>query len=368
MGKSNTKSVEAKKRIVIPIVAGIGNALMAVPMVRQLKRGMPDSLITVLARNAAMAEPFARLPECDAHVVCGGGSGGVWRMIREARSRKPDLYLIPFPSNRWQYNALAASSRAAEKAMHAYPTPRISSMAFGSAQRVPADRGIHDVLQNLRLIEALGVKIDPNDQPNFPIHPADQTAASLKFAQAGIKPGERFIVIHAGSAQTVLAQAKRWPAERYAMLIQSIARVYQMLVVIVEGPDEPGVAQSIIKHVEPARARAIGIKLDGPLGEAAAVLAASVCYVGTDSGLAHLAAAVGKKTVTLFAPADPDRVCPSGNRQLVVQPSKMCTPCFMYPWEATRPKMRCTPPYCIGDIAIESVMAKLKMAMPIESR
>ena len=80
-------------------------------------------------------------------------------------------------------------------------------------------------------------------------------------------------------------------------------------------------------------------------------------YVGTDSGLAHLAAAVGTPAVTIFAPADPDRVCPYGYRDLVVQPPPPCGPCFLYPWESPYPKMRCHADHrCIEGVTVESVM------------
>ena len=63
-------------QIVIPIVAGIGNALMAVPMVRQIKRKLPAARITILARTDAMADVFRRLPEIEEVLVTGKGVKG----------------------------------------------------------------------------------------------------------------------------------------------------------------------------------------------------------------------------------------------------------------------------------------------------
>jgi ADP-heptose:LPS heptosyltransferase len=106
------------------------------------------------------------------------------------------------------------------------------------------------------------------------------------------------------------------------------------------------------------------IRLDGPLGEAAALMERAELYVGTDSGLAHLAAAVGTPAVTIFAPADPDRVCPYGYRDLVVQPPPPCGPCFLYPWEAAYPKMRCHADHrCIERVTVESVMDAVHRAL-----
>jgi ADP-heptose:LPS heptosyltransferase len=360
---SKTFVADNRFRIVVPLVAGIGNSIMAIPMLRQLKRGKPDAILTVLARTSAIAEPARRLAEVDEHIVCGDGNGGAIRMIKESRKRKPDWLVIPFPSNRWQYNLLRMASGAKQAVVHNYPTPDWKSLDFGAATRIPAERMLHDVVQNLRLLEPLGIAIDRAEQPVFPLTADDRMTASAKLTQAGIDPAKPFIVVHAGSAATVLAAAKRWPPERYAALVQTMARVYQMPIVVVEGPDERGVAKSILDQVDVHRAKAIAMPLGGPLGEAGGILAMAKLYVGTDSGLAHLASAVGTKAVTLFAPADPERVCPSGCRSLVVQAPKMCSPCFQYPWETCKPAMRCNPPYCIEDISIEAVMAKVKLGM-----
>ena len=171
MAYNSTKQVKFADRrgfrVVVPMVAGIGNSLMAVPMIKQLKRGKPDARISVLALTKSMAEPFRRLKEVEDHAVVGTGMGGYANLIREARRRKPDVYLVPFPSNRWQYNALQFTSRATQTIMHQYDVGRFAALNFLPATRVPAEGHIHDVLQNLRLLEPLGIKIDPTERPTF---------------------------------------------------------------------------------------------------------------------------------------------------------------------------------------------------------
>src|SRR5439155_18364233 len=133
-------------------------------------------------------------------------------------------------------------------------------------------------------------------------------------------------------------------------------------IVLLEGPDEQGVAGQILGECSDG----LGLdqlKLTGGLGDAAAVLARGALYVGSDSGLAHLAAAVGTRAVTIFAPADPDRVCPFGDRDLVVKPDKPCSPCFMYPWETPYPKMKCRQPFCITEVTVEQVMGVARKAL-----
>lgn len=356
---------KSQVRILLPIVAGIGNALMAVPLVRQIKRSFPDSTITILARIAPMGEPFRRLKEVDEVVITGKGLKGLLKLVNESRRRCPDVYLVPFPSNRWEYSLLALTSGAKRRVMHSYPVGRLRAMGF-IGERIDAVRGIHDVEQNLRLLSLLGVDRYPIEAPIFPLTDGDRAKANELLRSIELTPRTPFIAIHAGSANTILAQAKRWGADNYAKLIACLLEARPEDVVILEGPDEEGVAEEILS-VGPIHRpcdRVHALRLTGPLGEAGAILERSSLYVGTDSGLAHLASAVGKRAVTIFAPADPSRVCPFGNRDLVVQPNKDCSPCFLYPWEKTKPAMRCREPFCIREVNVAQVMDAVQRALP----
>jgi len=350
--------------VVIPIVAGVGNALMALPMTRQLKRRMPEAHVTVIARLNAMAEPFRRLldiNEVDEVLVNGVGARGQLRGIAQTRARKPDVYLIPFPSNRWQYSLLAMASGAKRRLLHGYPVGYWRALHFLPSQRIAAERGIHDVVQNLRLLRALGIEPDETEAPRFFLNDTDRLHATTLLREIDLDDDQPFIAVHAGSAKTVLAQAKRWPPAKYAELIGQLDRP----VVLLEGPDETGVADEILRSVKSVRPRIL--RLRGPLGDAAAVLERASLYVGSDSGLAHLAASVGTPPVTLFAPADPDRVAPFGYRYLVIQPSKACAPCFEYPWETPYPKMRCREPMCVTEVTVQQVLGKVEKELKIKS-
>lgn len=356
--------MDVPRHIVIPVVAGIGNALMAEPLARQLRAALPaDGKLTVVAMTKPMGEPFARIR--GVQVVVSGR--GAFRMFAALRAAGPiDALVVPFPSNRWQYNVLALRSGARRVVMHGYPAGRRAWLSGTVGERVEAVRGLHDVNQNLRLLEPLGVRPAFDDPPRFPLDKQDRAAADDLLRGAGIDR-RPFVAVHAGSARTVLAAAKRWPAGKYAALLRALRAETGWDIALLEGPDEPGVAREIVAAGAPAEGVHV-VRLTGPLGNAAALLARAKLYAGTDSGLAHLAAAVGTRAVTLFAPADPTRVCPFGNGDLVVKPNKACSPCFLYPWEATRPKMRCREPYCVAEITVEAVMervgAAVKMGKP----
>jgi ADP-heptose:LPS heptosyltransferase len=335
---------------VIPIVAGIGNAIMTLPMARQLKAGMPQTRLVIVARTNALAEPFRRLEGVD-HVDIQPSASA---FIRGVRRHKPDLAIVPFPSNRWQYNLMLYASGAKTRLIHGYDIGKYAALGVLPATRVPAVRRVHDVVQNLRLLESLGITINPAEAPTFVLRDDETAEARAKVDQLKLQPG-KFVVIHAGAAQSKLGPAKRWPAVNFAALIKAIRRTTDLAVAVIEGPDERGIAEQIIK-LAPGDPQVHAVPLGGSLGTSAAFLALSRLYVGSDSGVAHLAAAVGVRTVTLFAPADPDRVCPFGNRDLVVSVRKACSPCALYPFEKCSPAVRCTPPFCIEQIHPDAVM------------
>src|SRR5436309_2021112 len=120
------------------------------------------SHVTILARTGAMAEPFRRMREVDEVRVTGKGVKGILRNVLWARRAHADVYLVPFPSNRWQYSLLALFSGAKRKLLHGYPVGKIRALGF-IGERVPAVRGLHDVVQNLRLLKHLGASPDESD-------------------------------------------------------------------------------------------------------------------------------------------------------------------------------------------------------------
>jgi ADP-heptose:LPS heptosyltransferase len=360
----------AIRSVVIPVAAGVGNAIMAEPMVRQLAHALgPDARITIVARTNAIGEPLRRTVGVTDVRITGDGASGFANYIRFARQANPDLYLIPFPSNRWQYNFLATLSGAKRVLIHEYPVGYWQALHFLPAERIHAEPGRHDVWQNLNLLVPLGITPDYAMNPRFELNDVDHDAAEELLRERGADPDSSFIAIHAGSGKTVFGEAKRWPVEKYAQLIDVLAERTERKFVIVEGPDEAGIADEVLQHVKTSRenGRLATLPLRGNLGVGGAVLARASLYVGSDSALAHLAAAVGTRAVTVFGPIDPRTVAPCGSADLVVALNKHCAPCFTYPFKTPYPSVKCSPPWCIAEVPVESVAATVERELASRS-
>jgi ADP-heptose:LPS heptosyltransferase len=212
-------------------------------------------------------------------------------------------------------------------------------------------------------LQALGsaeAQIHPREaRPVFPLNESDHKAAEDLLHAAGITNlDKKPVIVHAGCAPTALAAAKRWPPQHCNQLLRTLLQHTDRHIILIEGPDETGVTDEILQ--EKALSGVSSIQLHGNLGISAALLQRAALYIGSDSGLAHLAAAVGTPPVTLFGPADPDRMCPYGYRHLVVQAStQTCRACNRYPWQGGYPKISCDRNYaCMREISTDDILEK----------
>jgi ADP-heptose:LPS heptosyltransferase len=112
------------------------------------------------------------------------------------------------------------------------------------------------------------------------------------------------LAIHAGAG----ARAKRWDVAGFVQLAHWW-RAGGGSVVAIAGPAEAG---------EPPALGAPEVR-DWPLLDLAAVLSRAALYVGNDSGVSHLAGAVGAPGVVLYGPTDPRRWRPAAGRLVALR-------------------------------------------------
>jgi ADP-heptose:LPS heptosyltransferase len=120
-------------------------------------------------------------------------------------------------------------------------------------------------------------------------------------------------------APTANWQPKVWPAERFAMVFDILARTALpgAVPIILGGPGaaEAAMAAPLLAELPEA------IDLVGRLSlpEVAACLERAVLFIGNDSGLMHLSAAAGAATIGLFGPTDAATYAPAGRRAVAVE-------------------------------------------------
>ncbi len=217
-------------------------------------------------------------------------------LLNSLRGKKFTHSLALFPTSHWKFTVFHRLIGADFRMGFAYPNQ--SAPEWVQHRSLPLT-DTHDTVQNLRLVEAfLGAHTKNPVDPFFPQTPK---------TPAGI-PSTPFFTCHPGSSAERGMAEKRLPPEHFSFLIQRVYRETGMHCVLVGGPEEKEL-RTVVAAGCPEAITHVDMR---SLVETAGVLQASKFFLGNDSGLMHLADAVGMRCVAFFGPTDEKRTGPFG--------------------------------------------------------
>jgi ADP-heptose:LPS heptosyltransferase len=130
------------------------------------------------------------------------------------------------------------------------------------------------------------------------------------------------VVLHPGSG----SRKKSWPAEQFLDLARYLQQHFSSRVLVVVGPAEGAAVERTFERMGDGGTGALFAK-GLTLLQLAAVMEGCHFFVGNDSGITHLAAALGLPTVAVFGPTDPKVWSPMGEKVSVVCREIPCSPC-----------------------------------------
>jgi heptosyltransferase-2 len=282
---------------VVQPLPGIGDMIWHLPHIRGIARavGGPVTLITKpgsAADQLLVAEPSVR------RILWLRRNQGVegkrqaltaaWAFLAELRAGRFDALVLLHHSRTLAAAAVLAGIPSRHGYGFGWQRLFLNRPPFLPAGALPW----HPNTQATTWLEAAGIAT-PDSEPALPV-PED--AAAIVKARLG--EGAAPAAIGIGSSEPV----KQWGAERFAALIRQLRIAHAPRPILVGGAAEAGLAAEIFRLADdPALAAAIG----WPLPEVAALLAQSAFYVGNDTGVANIAAAVGTRSYVLFGATPP---------------------------------------------------------------
>jgi heptosyltransferase-2 len=177
---------------------------------------------------------------------------------------------------------------------------------------VPEWKGrLHEVFYYLHLVgdverRVLGRSTVSSVMPDGRLNVSEdrKAEARVKLQEAGVDLSKKTVAVVAGSANS---PEKRWPAQSFEQLIDRLHDEFDASIVLMGSKDEVDVSDSVIAASE---YRAIDLTGQTTLGEAAAILSVIDLVVSNDTGLAHVAPAVGTNTIVIFGPTNPETTRP----------------------------------------------------------
>jgi heptosyltransferase-2 len=159
----------------------------------------------------------------------------------------------------------------------------------------PAKLGMHEhaALQLARPLTTVGVMADIAPPKLFPSE-SDHAEAALLLPPAA----KRLIAIHPGSGSAT----KNWPVANWIALGERLLRAGDVQLVVIGGEADASQIAQLRDGWPSPRATYV---IDQPLPIVAAVIARCDAFIGHDSGISHIAAAVGANSILLFGSTDP---------------------------------------------------------------
>jgi heptosyltransferase II len=277
----------------------IGDAVMATPAVRALRRHYAD------ARFIAVHKPYIAgvldgSPWFEDRLLfdpCGSWEERSAAVIRRLRELAVDLAIL-FPN----------SFRAAWMAWRGGCRKRIGYARYGRSllltRRLRPARSAWGRLTPSPAIDAfnrLGLAAgcpDPGHRMELFTTPADEAAADEVWQGAGFSAMDEIIGLNPGAA---FGSAKFWPIESFAELARRLVDRRGSRVLVLCGPAEREAARQIVARAAPARVYSLA---DYPVnvGLTKACVRRLDLLVTTDSGPRHFAAAFDRPVITLFGP------------------------------------------------------------------
>lgn len=256
---------------------GLGDLLTALPVLRALRRGFP-------AHELVVATP----PELHPLLALAGCADA----SLPARGLAPPAWPGPPPDLAVNLHGSGPQSHALLRRLRPHRLVAFRCELAGWADGPPWRADEHEVHRWARLVEeTLGLPVDRRD-----------LGLSVPFQ---VRPGAA--VVHPGGTDP----RRRWPAPRFA---EVAARLHAAGcdVVVTGGPNEAGLAATVVREggLPPTAnlAGALGIRaLSG-------LLAAATVVICGDTGVGHLATAVGTPSVLLFGPVSPAHWGPPPDR------------------------------------------------------
>jgi len=299
------EAMKELSRILIRSPNWLGDVMLSLGAVRDLRRNFPSARIEVLARPS-VADVYRAVREIDGVRLCPSFGEGV------AVSRGFDAALL-LPNS---FGSALQVWRAGIPERWGYARDGRSLLLTRRAQVRQGVRGVSEAYFYRALLAGLGLVVSADLDLSLacPAEWRDRGQALLGRTGEwiGLNPGAAF------------GSAKRWLPERYAAVADALAERRGAHVVIVGSAAERPLADTIAQAMRrPARV----LCGETSLSELIGVLANLRLLVTNDSGPMHVAAALGVPVVAVFGPTDWRETAPRGRDCRVVREEAECAPC-----------------------------------------
>jgi ADP-heptose:LPS heptosyltransferase len=279
-------------KILVIAMAGIGDALLATPLIHELRANFPDATIDALVLWAGSKDLLKNNPHLNRvhqkNLIKVGKIEGL-RFLWSLRKNRYDVSINTHPQSRMHYRIAARIVGAPLRLSHEYE-------CFGWLDRrlvnktLPQDYARHSIENNFDALPLLGAKVVlPRHEMEIFLTPDEENWAEDFLARNNLG-GQKILGVHVGSGGTKNLPLKRWPLKNYAGLIRRLNKERpDIRVLLFGGPEETKDHQVVLAQSNTE----LTLEAKTPnLRQTAALMKRCGAFLSVDTALMHLAAAM----------------------------------------------------------------------------
>ena len=337
---------ESVKRVLVVRLRSIGDTVLATPSLFALKRFLPHAQVDILVEDW-VAPLLADHPHVDN--VLALERGGFMSRVKAARELRAERYDVVYnlhggTTATFLTRASGARHRVGFKT---YQYANLHTDLVPSPLLLWGQQKTHSVEQQLALLGWTGVPVSDRPRTQLGISPRAMESVNQQLAAAGLAD-RQIALIHPAAA----FETKRWATENFARVAEFVAE-RGLAPVAIAAPHEAQLVNDLLSE-----ASVKILSLDLSLPEVTALAARSKLFAGNDSGIAHIAAAVGTPSVVIFGSSNIAHWRPWNRAKAeVVFEELPCQPCHGYFCE------KFSQPECILRVPVERVAAAIERCL-----
>lgn len=342
--KPGDYNLAGMKKIIIIRPDRIGDVVLSLPALRELKKKRPDIRLTVLI--SSYAEDLLTESKIVDSVIILDQNMGLRKWLTFIKILRQQRYDIAID--------MVFSRKLLSGVITFLTNSRIKLGFYGGAKQLlfnsllsPQEGQKYEVERNFELVQSL-IGSDGDKSLSSDCLIPDQTYVNTLFKNGVLRDTSHlYIGIHPGAHKNVTNRL--WPWGRYAEVADKIISKYDAKVFFTgsKSKEDKQLLESIERKM---KNRAIFIKGDNTLRQLFALYQYLDVFISTFTGPLHLAVAAGVSTVVLGGPTPPERWMPRGKKHILVQANLDCVPC--------RDNIVCSRKdyACMNNIKIEDVL------------
>jgi len=330
------------QRVLLVRLRSIGDTVLSTPSLFALRRFLPNAEIDILVEDW-VAPVLDGHPHADNVVVLErGGMMARARVARQLRSTGYDVVYNLHGGTTATFLTRATGARH-RVGLKTYQYAQLHNHQAPSPLLLWGQQKTHSVEQQLALLGWTGVPVTDRPRTQLAVTPEAASLVNQQLAEAGLED-RQIALIHPAAAFAT----KQWATENFAHVAETLAE-RGFAPVAIASPNEHELLESLIDQTSVRI-----VSLDLSLPEVVALAARSQVFVGNDSGIAHIANAMGTPSVVIFGSSNTAHWRPWNKAVTeVVLEAMPCQPCHGYFCE------KFPQPECILRVPVERVVAAI---------